>query len=372
MSGRAVTRVMVLAPWARRLGGAETMLATLIAGADTARFSFHVVFLEPGPWAEELAEQRFAVSTLARTRLRDVRSSARTVRDLASLLGRHSPDLLLNWSAKCQLYGASSVALSRRPIPVVWWQHMIPSGGWLDRVATALPAAAIGCSSVDSALAQRRLRPARRAFVVHPGVEVGGTQLAENARRRERGRWVVGLVGNLQPWKGQDRLLRAQALLRARGHDVSVLLVGGDLYASANGYADRLRELIRAHKLGDAVVFTGHVPDVARYLNDMDLFVSAASGEPFGIALLEAMARGLPVVAVADGGPAEIVVSEKSGLLVDSPTPAAIAAALERLIRDPELRTRVGYGARARVTASFSAERMCREIERHLELAAGR
>jgi glycosyltransferase involved in cell wall biosynthesis len=363
---------MVVAPWARRLGGAETMLATLIAGADTARFSFHVVFLEPGPWAEELAEQRFAVSTLPRARLRDVRASARAVRDLASLLGRHSPDVLLNWSAKCQLYGATAVALSRRATPVVWWQHMIPSGGWLDRVATALPAAAIGCSSRDSALAQRRLRPPRPAFVVHPGVEIRSAPRPEDAVPRKGGPWVVGLVGNLQPWKGQDRLLRAQALLRARGHDVSVLLVGGDVYASADGYRQSLRHLIRAHRLTDAVVFTGHVPDVGRYLDDMDVFVSAASGEPFGIALLEAMAHGLPVIAVADGGPAEIVVSEKSGLLVDSPTPAAIAGALERLIRDPELRTRVGYGARERVTASFSAERMCREIERHLELAAGR
>jgi glycosyltransferase involved in cell wall biosynthesis len=360
---------MVLAPWARRLGGAETMLATLIAGADTKRFEFHVVFLESGPWAEELAAQRHAVSTLPRARLRHVRESARAMRSLAMLLGRSSPDVLLNWSAKCQLYGAGAVALSRRPTPVVWWQHMIPSGSWLDRFATALPAVAIGCSSRASAVAQRRLRPVRRAFVVHPGIEMSGATRPNAATRHARGQWVVGLVGNLQPWKGQDRLLAAQALLRARGLDVSVLLVGGDLYASSGNYAEHLRRLIREHHLDDAVAFTGHVPDVAPYLADMDLFVSASSGEPFGIALLEAMARGLPVVAVADGGPDEIVVPEVSGLLVGSPTPEAIAAALERLIGDPALRAQLGRGARERVTSSFSAARMCREIERQLELA---
>jgi glycosyltransferase involved in cell wall biosynthesis len=367
-------RVMVLAPWARRLGGAETMLATFIEGVDSERVALSLVFLEPGPWVDELAAQGRQAVGLPASRLRDIPSFSKAVGALSRLLRADSPDVLLNWSAKSQLYGAAAVALSRRATPAVWWQHMIPGGGWLDRTATVLPARAIGCSSRASERAQHRLAPVRPTFVVHPGVEPIAARPSE-PHRRAHGRvpWVVGMVGNLQPWKGQDRLLRAQRILRNRGHEVHVLLVGGDPYGRSGAYVEHLRRLIRTQGLSDHVSFTGHVADTRQYFEDMDVFVSASTGEPFGIVLLEAMAHGLPVLAPDDGGPAEIIVSEQSGLLVKPATAETIAAALERMIDDDDLRNRLAAGGRERIETHFSANGMCRELERRLELlAAGR
>jgi glycosyltransferase involved in cell wall biosynthesis len=366
---------MVIAPWARRLGGAETMLATYIDGFDRTRFELHVVFLEPGPWAEDLAARGHRVTTVAAARLREVRHTTAAVRAIAARVRSERPHVLLSWSAKSHLYGASAAALCARPVPAIWWQHMISQGSWLDRLATALPTAAIGCSSRACEQAQQRLRPRRRTFVVHPGIasNPGAAAGARSYEAPAAGPWTVGLVGNLQPWKGQDVLLAAQAKLRAEGRQVRVLLVGGDPYRRGNDYVTRLRALIARLRLEDAVELTGHVADVAPLLARMDLLVSASTGEPFGIALLEAMAAGVPVVAVNDGGPAEIVVAGSSGLLVDGPRADALADALRRLMGDRDLRRRLGSGGRARVASEFTAERMCRQIEGQVELlAAGR
>jgi glycosyltransferase involved in cell wall biosynthesis len=98
--------------------------------------------------------------------------------------------------------------------------------------------------------------------------------------------------------------------------------------------------------------------------------VNGASAEGFGVALLEAMALGIPVVAVASGGPLEFVEPERSGLLVPDPEPASLAAGIERLLVEDGLRERLGEGGRARHRESFTAERWTDELTSQFESLA--
>ena len=126
---------------------------------------------------------------------------------------------------------------------------------------------------------------------------------------------VVGLVGRLQPWKGQDRLLRAQAILRDRGQPMHTVIVGGDSYELSPEYAASLEPLARDLGLSDAVTMTGEVPDAGPYIQRLDILINASDPEPFGIVILEGMARGVAVVAVNSGGPAEFVEDRRTGML---------------------------------------------------------
>src|SRR5205814_7719649 len=112
------------------------------------------------------------------------------------------------------------------------------------------------------------------------------------------GRVVLGMVARLAPVKGQHHVLAALAELRRRGVDAHLLLIGGDAHGLAPEYRPRLTGLARGLGIADAVTFVGQVPDPRPYLRLLDVFVSAAPDEGFGIALLEAMALGVPVVAV--------------------------------------------------------------------------
>ena len=361
-------KIMITAPWARRLGGAETMLATFLRSVDRARLQPIVVFLEAGPLVEEVQALGLRTAVIPAGRLRQPWRLVTTVRALARLLEREQPDLLLNWMAKTHLYGACAALLARRSGRVVWWQHTVPQHHWLDRSATLLPARAIGCSSHHAAKAQAATWPHRPVFVVHPGIDAPPrSQDAERRWRRsalgiDEGQVVVGLVGRVEPVKRHAQFVEVIASLLERRLPVHGLVVGGTL----PGARDTLRELeaaVQRRGLGHAFTFTGHVPDARALIELMDVFVSLAVDEAFGIALLEAMALGVPVIAAPSGGPREIIEDGTSGLLAPSTTPESVADAVERILRDRELRERLASGAVDRFRTRFDGRRMAADLE---------
>jgi glycosyltransferase involved in cell wall biosynthesis len=337
------------------------MLATILAGSRSCGHEIELVFFEDGSWPAELAAAGYRVEVLPAGRLRELHRLGLTMLRLARLLRRRRPDLIVNWIAKSQLYCAPAAVLAGMPGRVVWWQHEIASGHWMDRLATLLPAAAVGCSSEAAARAQERLRPHRRTFVVWPGTATPpaaapGSGLPAFAAE---GVPVVGIVGRLQPWKGQDRLLRAHRLLRDRGLRLHTVIVGGDAHGLSSEYAASLPGLVKELGLEDEVTLTGQVPDPGPYIERMDILVNASDPEPFGIVLLEAMARGVPVVAVASGGPLEIVINGETGVLAGTGEPAALAEALGGLLQDgARRRAALGQAGQRRFTEHFTEQAM--------------
>lgn len=362
-------RLVVTVPWREVLGGAEIMLWRFLSHLDTDRFETTVVFLEPGPFHDQVAAlggiRTVAVPT---ARLRDVRRTAAAMRALARVLGDLAPDLLLNWVAKAQLYGASAAMAAGLGDRVVWWQHGIPHGHWMDRLASALPARAVGCSSTTAAWAQARLPPHRPTFVVHPGVEPERVAPASRAALGiPEDRMVVGIVGRLQPWKGQHRVVEAVAQLRDAGHDVHALVVGGDAHGLSPQYAGLLDSRIAALRLTDRVTMTGHVRDPSSHIAAMDVLVNASIREPFGIVVLEGMAQEVAVVAVGDAGPRDIIDDGVSGVLVARPDAELLATGIGGLLADGERRRRIAAAGRERVMARFTAQRMTERLQDVLE-----
>jgi len=375
VSGRPL-RLLFTLPWATRSGGAEEMLQALVEGGPGHGYESEVAFLQEGPWPQALRAEGVTVYVLGAGRVRELHTGARAVARLARVLRRDPPDVLVNWVAKTQLYGSPAAVLAGIADRVVWWQHAIPTGHWLDRCATALPAAAIGCTSHAAAEAQRAIRPARPMFVVAAGTRVptpgpGGAPAGLSGLPPSTP--VLGLVARLQPWKGQDRLVRAAALLRERGHAVHVLLVGGDSWELAPEYAQALPRLIAEVGMQEHVTMTGEVPDAGPYIDRMDILVNASDPEPFGIVLLEGMARGVAVVAVNSGGPREIVQDGVTGALASSGEPSALADAIEPLLASPELRSRLAAAGRERQRAEFTDDAMCHRFAEQMRmLVAGR
>jgi glycosyltransferase involved in cell wall biosynthesis len=365
-------KLLVTVPFATRLGGAENMLWTFLRHVDRRRLEPVVVFLEEGPFEREVAALGIQTAVRAAGRLRDGARFARVVRGLAGDLRRERPEVVLNWTAKTHLYGAPAAALTGMSGRLVWWQHTIPSGDWLARLATALPARAVGLSSHASAREQRRLRPRRCTFVVHPGIEAPAAVDGVDPVALRRGlavppgRALIGCVGRLEPGRSQHRFLHALATLRRRGCDVHGVIVGGDSLGLSGRYADHLERLVGELQIQDAVTFTGHVADARPYIAMLDVLVTPGA-ESFGIALLEAMVTGVPVVAVSSGGAAEIIEAGRSGMLVPAGDEARLAEAVERVITDGALRERLQRTGPERVRSSFGAERMTDDLQRHLE-----
>jgi glycosyltransferase involved in cell wall biosynthesis len=360
-------RILITVPWGEPLGGAEAMLQAVLGGAQEEGHELELVFFESGPWPDALMDAGFRVEVIPAGRLREAHRWVATVVRLARIMRRRRPDLMLNWAAKTQLYGSPAAVLAGMADRVVWWQQAIPRRSWLDGCATMLPTAAIGCYSNASAQAQARLFPPRRTFVVAAGAPVPEASSQHAPLELPSDVPVVGLVGRLQPWKGQDQLLRAQALLRERGHRMHTVIVGGDAYGLSAEYAASLPALVSQLGLTDDVTLTGQVPDAGPYIEQMDILVNASDPEPFGIVLLEGMARGVAVVAVDSGGPGEFIEHGHTGLLASSGKPSALADALEPLLISSTRRQAIGRAGRESFMREFTDAAMRKRFFHHLQ-----
>lgn len=172
---------------------------------------------------------------------------------------------------------------------------------------------------------------------------------------------VVGIVGNVKPWKGQHVVVNALARVAKIRPDVHGVIVGA---LADQGYADQLRQLIRDHRLDGRVHLVGFDANPADYLALMDVVLHASiEPEPFGLVNLEAMALNRPVISTTIGGPRDVVVDGETGFLCPPGDDEAMAARLLELLADPERARRMGEAGRRRLEAQFTAERNVRAIE---------
>jgi glycosyltransferase involved in cell wall biosynthesis len=179
---------------------------------------------------------------------------------------------------------------------------------------------------------------------------------------------VLAVVAQLTPWKAQADAIRILAELKPDHPDARLLLVGSAKFVSSAtrydnpSYVRALRNLVASLGLADHVVFMGERDDVPQVLRAIDVLLVPSWEEPFGRAIVEAMAMETPVVATTVGGPAEILRDGEDGLLVPPRQPERWVRAVRRLIEQPELRMQMGRAARGRSAERFSVSRHVREV----------
>lgn len=195
--------------------------------------------------------------------------------------------------------------------------------------------------------------------VIHNGVDPAKVQPTADAAavRAEYGidpsRRVVGLVGNIRWWKGQDVLVRAIPALRARVPDVVCVLVG-DTAEPDKPYEQELRALIAALGVERHVVFTGYRANPADVLAIVDVAAhTSVMPEPFGRVLLEAMAVRKPIVGSGDGAIPEIIEDGVTGWLFEPKNHEHLADRLADLLEHPDRARAMGEAGYARLEARF-------------------
>jgi colanic acid/amylovoran biosynthesis glycosyltransferase len=160
--------------------------------------------------------------------------------------------------------------------------------------------------------------------------------------------------GRLNPCKGHDDAVRAVALLRQQGIDARLTIAGQD-DTQGGSYRKMLDGLIAELELEGCVKLLGAVSEetVRQHLENSHAFVLASLQEPLGVAIMEAMAMGVPVVATREGGVPELIEHDTDGLLVDARAPEQLAAALLRVMRDQELAQRLSRAGWRTVAERF-------------------
>ena len=355
-----------------RLSGGEIALLRLLP-ALVRHVDVHVVLGEDGPLVERLIARGIETEVIPLApRLRDVRRE--TVRPtrldpraivnvpvsvlrLSRRLRALDADLVHTNSLKAAFYGGLAARLAG--VPAMWHVRDRIASDYLPRAAVVLVRVAarfLPAAVVANSRATLETLPAlRSASVLYNPIVPDAVEPLTAIERPKTGKPTIGVVGRLAPWKGQDVFLDAFAQA-FRGANVRARIIGSALFGE-DAYAESLRR--QAEQLGIAgqVEFRGFREDVWAELRELEVLVHCSvRPEPFGQVVLEGMAAGVPVIAAAAGGPAELITDGVDGVLTTPGDSAALAAAMRRLIDDPDLREQLAAAGRRR-SGDFTPER---------------
>jgi glycosyltransferase involved in cell wall biosynthesis len=174
----------------------------------------------------------------------------------------------------------------------------------------------------------------------------------------------VGLAATLAHWKGHAVFLRALARL-SQDLPYRAYVIGGAIYQTENSQRtlDELRALAVESGIGDKVGFTGYVADTASAIRALDVLVHASTQpEPFGRVIAEGMASGRAVISSASGGAGELITEGEDALAHPPGDERALAARISELVRDPQLRARLGRAGRITAERRFDRSRLAAQL----------
>ena len=307
----------------------------------------------------ELDEDRRARAALHLESCAACAQSARGESRVAELLRMRLRD---REPAPAALRASILTSIRERPAAPPWHVRVLGTDGLLDR---ALARVATRVLVNSHAVARRFDFLEARPGSPHPSVVHNGVDLEPftHARpdpllRRQwglEGKLVLASLAQLIPSKRQDLAIEVLSLLRAKGVDATLLLIGDEVPAS-RGERARLEDIAKRRRVQDHCVFAGFRRDVPQVLKQADLLLHTARDEPFGRALIEAMASSLAVVASGGGGVEEVVQDGVTGVVVRSDSPEVWAETIARLHRDQALRRKMGAAGRRRAEDYFSIQ----------------
>ena len=262
-------------------------------------------------------------------------------------------------------YPLAALALGRsHRTKLVVTRHVLFPLGSIHRLTRRRVAHVIAVSNaVAAGLRAQNIFAGRRISVVHHGLNLSdyGSH-GKSSARPEDGLVRVGILGELSPVKGQDVFVRAAAMIAGKERGVEFIIAGAD-HSRDGENRRKLEALIEELDLSDKIRLLGEIESVPDFLSSLDLFVSASSSEAFGIAIVEAMACGVPVIASMTEGAREVIKADQTGRLVPIGDAAALAGAVIDMLNDQPAREMLAANALRDVAERFSLARMVDEIE---------
>lgn len=342
---------------AKTFGGGERHFADLCRGLQERGHDVFVALRPTNEWSGHLdfipTENFLYVS---------IRNSFGmfSAKRIGRFLVKHDIDIVHAHVARDYIAAAIAGRVSKNTSFVLTRHVMFPLKPF-HRLALRSAAAVIGVApAVGTQL--EKIFPARKVHVILNGLDIDAADVASDLGRKFREFHnipadveLIGTLGELKPLKGQrDFVLAANEIAKA---DTSCrFVVAGTDHSEDRQFRRDLRRLVKVFGLEDRFLWLDWLEDTAPFYSALDVFVSPSHSESFGLAILEAMARGVAVVATETDG-ARLLLG-RVGILTPIEDPVALAAAIRELLSDDVRRRAVGAALQLVATENFSVSRM--------------
>lgn len=346
-----------------RVGGAERLFVDLVNALDCEQKS--IVLLNSADVSPNLMACLNPEIDIHKVRIRK-RTLLVDILQLARVLRRLECDVLHSHMFWTNLYCSLAGVVAGTPVVVTSehgrneWKRR--RHRWIERRVISPLTKYRLCVSQDILERRRNVDGIPESKLV---LVPNGTRIPRISNKNLNGPPIIGSVGRLVEAKDLVTLIRAIALLRARGYGAMLRIVGDGPEKA------RIQEEIDRLDLTGAVHLLGFKSDVGSFLKECTVFASSSIREGQPIALLEAMAHGLPCVATRVGGIPDTMENDVEGIVVPPCQPDLMADALQRLLDKPDLRLALGESARARVIREFSIDALAEKCLAIYESALG-
>ncbi len=341
------------------IGGAESTVRDLVLRLDPDRFESIVVTVLP---KKEIAYQieQGGVQVIS---LDANKYNPFIIWKLVTILKREKPDIVHTQLFHADILGRIAAKIARVPKVISTLQN-VTFGGWIREIVLVLTRRAVDKHiavaqvvldhAIKSGIAKKE-----KSSVIYNGVDATSFQSAGHKVNNKTK--IIVSTGRVVKQKGFEYLIQAMELLP----NTQLIILG-------EGIERKNLERLQARLPTGCVILAGSVLNVREYLQAADAFVMSSLWEGFSVALIEAGAMGLPVIATPVGIAPELIVDKKNGLIVPVKNAQAIAGAITKLFSLPEESCKnMGAQLRQDILEKFSVERMVSEYERAYEELSG-
>jgi glycosyltransferase involved in cell wall biosynthesis len=340
-----------------QIGGAENQVVQLLNGLNSTMLEKHLVYFQP-------VENHLSRALNEDVRLHHIQlirhGQIGCIARLADLFLRIRPSVVQSHMFHINHYVTIAARIARVPVVLTTehgknlWKNA--AHHFIERCCISPLATLRVCVSEDIRTIRMQTRdiPANKIVVIPPCVEIPD----RGVEYRDRSPLKIGAVGRMVDAKDYPTLLRAIARVFDAGVQAELIFLGD------GPERNHLERLCLELGITGVVRFLGFQSNVADWLRDFDIVVFSSVREGIPVAMLEAMAAGVPVVATCVGGIPEVIRDGVDGLLVESGHPVYLADAIVRTACDLELRRILGVQGRKRVRTLYSRESICTRYEK--------
>ncbi len=349
------------------IGGAERLLLGILRNLDPNEFESMVCCIQDrGELANEVETLGIPIITL--NLMQKGGYDRKVVPILRQIMREQHIDLIHTHLYHANLYGR--LAARREGIPAIssvhntynkrkWYRHLI--NRWLASETFVVTA---GSNDVEKDLLVVDRLPRNKVLRLPNSIDLSRVETSINKGDAKQhfgfteSDLVIGTVGRAEEQKGHVFLLEAFAQLRQRpdGQHLKLLLVGD------GRLLPKLKEAAVSLGISEAVHFPGNITNLADVYRAFDLFAMPSLWEGLSLAMLEAMAAGLPVVATDVGGARDVLGDNQRGLLVPPHDAAALESAIGKLIDAPNIAARLAAAGREQVNANYSVAALAHQL----------
>lgn len=343
------------------LSGAPRHLLALLENFDLKKMAVFVI-CPPGPLAGEIRNLRKTIdleivpmhSKLDWMAISEIKKNIKHIK----------PDIIHVHGTRAGSVGRLA-AIGLR-IPVIYTEHLWTKNYRLSsRVANLLQMIGLWfldmftdlniavSQAVKDFMVESQISRPSKITVIYNGIEPS----KKKAKIFSQDSITLGTVGTLNFQKGIQYLIQAMPQIIKEFPQTKLVIVG------EGTFKDHLKKIVTKMKLGKYITFTGFIKDIEDEMVKFDIYVQPSISESFGLAIIQAMSLGIPIVATNTGGIPEVVTTGKSGILVEIGHPEALAKAIIGLLRDRSKAKQMGKLAAEDAKIKFNLKEMVKETE---------